>query len=143
VIEIDARLATVTVTVVEPLIPFSVALMVEDPCDTPVTRPAELTVAMDTSDDAQLAESVTFSVLLLSYVPVAVICWVLPTATDAVDGATVTVDKVGPIKNPLHPVRAIAMAKLSNSLITLKADTDRPRAKFFFSGLILAHPLHI
>lgn len=66
VIEIVARFATVTFTVVEPLIPSNVALMVADPEVAPVTNPVELTVAMVTSDDAQLAESVIVSVLLLS-----------------------------------------------------------------------------
>jgi hypothetical protein len=66
VIEMDARFAVVTVTVVEPLTPASVALMVADPAATPVTSPVELTVAMATSDDAQLAELVIVSVLLLS-----------------------------------------------------------------------------
>ena len=61
----DARFATVTFTVVEPLTPSSVALMVADPEATPVTNPVELTVAIVTSDDAQLAESVIVSVLLL------------------------------------------------------------------------------
>lgn len=66
VIEMDARLAVVTVTVVEPLTPASVALMVADPAATPVISPVELTVAMATFDDAQLAEFVIVSVLLLS-----------------------------------------------------------------------------
>ena len=66
VIEMDARFATVTFTVVEPLTPPDVALMVADPEATPVTNPVELTVAMATSDDAQLAESVIVCVLLLS-----------------------------------------------------------------------------
>jgi hypothetical protein len=61
----DARFATVTFTVVEPLTASNVALMVADPDAIPVTNPVELTVAMVTSDDAQLAESVTLSVLLL------------------------------------------------------------------------------
>jgi hypothetical protein len=66
VIEIEARFAVVTFTVVEPLTPTKVALMVADPEATPVTNPVELTVAMLISDDAQLAESVIVSVLLLS-----------------------------------------------------------------------------
>ena len=66
VIEMDARFAVVTFTVVEPLVPFNVALMVADPEATPLTSPVEFTVAMATSDDAQLAESVMVSVLLLS-----------------------------------------------------------------------------
>jgi hypothetical protein len=66
VIEMDARFATVTFTVVEPLIAANVALMVADPEATPVTRPVEPTVAVATSDDDQLAESVIVAVLLSS-----------------------------------------------------------------------------
>ena len=73
-IEIDERFATVTVTVVEPLRPFSVALIVAVPADTPVASPVELTVATELSEVDQLAESVTVSVVPLSYVPVATIC---------------------------------------------------------------------
>jgi hypothetical protein len=101
--EMEDRFATVTVTVVEPLSPFNVALIVSVPDATPVTSPVELTVAMVLSEVDQLAESVTVSVVPLSYVPVATICCVLPTATDGVDGDTVTVVKVGPIKKFLQP----------------------------------------
>jgi hypothetical protein len=66
VIEIDARFATVTFTVVEPLTPASVALIVADPAATAVTNPVALTFAIATSDDAQLAESVIVCVVLLS-----------------------------------------------------------------------------
>jgi hypothetical protein len=68
VIEIDARFATVTFTVVEPLTPASVALIVADPAATAVTNPVALTLtfAIATSDDAQLAESVIVCVVLLS-----------------------------------------------------------------------------
>jgi hypothetical protein len=109
VTEIDVRFATVTVTVVEPLTAANVALIVADPEATPVTSPVELTVAVVASDDDQLAEFVTLSVLPLSYVPVAVICCVLPMATEGVEGATVTVVRVGPIKNPLHPIMPTAI----------------------------------
>jgi hypothetical protein len=101
--EMEDRFATVTVTVVEPLSPFTVALIVAVPDATPVTNPVELTVAMVLSDVDQLAESVTVSVVPLSYVPVATICCVLPTITDGVEGDTVTVVKVGPIKKFLQP----------------------------------------
>lgn len=66
VIEMDARFAVVTFTVVEPLVPFNVALMVAAPEATPLTSPVEFAMAMATSDDAQLAESVIVSVLPLS-----------------------------------------------------------------------------
>jgi hypothetical protein len=64
--EIEDRFANVTVTVVEPLIPSNVALIVAVPVATPVTSPVELTVAMVLSDVDQLAESVTVSVVPLS-----------------------------------------------------------------------------
>ena len=114
VIEMDDRLATVTVTVVEPLSPFNVALIVAVPDATPVTSPEELTVAIVLSDVDQLADSVTVSVVPLSYVPVATICCVLPTATDGVEGDTVTVVKLGPIKKFLQP--AIMSAPSASSV---------------------------
>lgn len=66
VIVIEERFAAVTVTVVEPVTPSSVALIVAVPVATPVTKPAELTVAMVLSDVDQLAESVIVSVTPLS-----------------------------------------------------------------------------
>jgi hypothetical protein len=62
----EARFATLTVTVVEPLSPSKVALIVAVPDATPVTSPIAFTVATDTSEEAQLAESVTVSVVPLS-----------------------------------------------------------------------------
>jgi hypothetical protein len=103
VMEIEDRFASVTVTVVEPLSPFNVALIVTVPDATPVTNPVELTVAMVLSDVDQLAESVTVSMVPLSYVPVATICCVLPAARDGVEGDTVRVVNAGPIKKFLHP----------------------------------------
>ena len=66
VMEMEDKFATVTVTVVEPLSPSSVALMVAVPDATPVTSPVELTVAMALTAADQLAESVTVSVTPLS-----------------------------------------------------------------------------
>lgn len=64
--EMEDRFATVTVTVVEPLTAFNVALIVAVPEATPVISPVELTIAMVLSDVDQLAESVTVSVVPLS-----------------------------------------------------------------------------
>jgi len=58
------------------------------------------------SSDDQLTEPVMFFVLPSSYVPVAVICLVLPTTTDGVTGVTVMLDSVGSTKNPLQLVKA-------------------------------------
>lgn len=111
VIESDARLASVTVTVVDPVTPSNVALIVADPAATPVTSPAELTVAMVLSEVDQLAESVIVSVTPLSYVPVATICCVFATATDGVEGDTVTVVSAGGIKKFLHPASKSAPSR--------------------------------
>lgn len=63
VMEMDVRFAVTTFTVVEPLIPSRVALMVADPDATPVTSPVALTVAIVMSEVDQLAELVIVSVL--------------------------------------------------------------------------------
>ena len=64
--EIEDRFATVTFTVVEPLIPASVALIVALPAEMPVTTPVEVTVATALFEVDQLAESVTVRVTALS-----------------------------------------------------------------------------
>ncbi len=64
VMEMDVRFAVTTFTVVVPLIPSRVALMVADPDATPVTSPVALTVAIVMSEVDQLAELVIVSVLL-------------------------------------------------------------------------------
>src|SRR5258708_22425090 len=66
VIDIEDKFATVTFTVVEPLTPFKVALIVAVPDARPVTSPIELTVAIAASEVDQLAESVMVSVAPLS-----------------------------------------------------------------------------
>jgi hypothetical protein len=132
VMEIEDRFAAVTVTVVEPLSPFNVALIVAVPDATPVTSPIELTVAMVFSDVDQLAESVTVSVVPLSYAPVATICCVLPTAIDGVEGDTVTVVKVGPIKKFLQPaVRTAPRASVPKRVAT--PHSDRTAFAFLFA----------
>jgi hypothetical protein len=64
VMEMDVRFAVTTFTVVVPLIPSRVALIVADPDATPVTSPVALTVAIVMSEVDQLAELVIVSVLL-------------------------------------------------------------------------------
>jgi hypothetical protein len=113
VISIETRLDDATVTVVEPLTPSKVALIVAEPAAMPVTRPVELTVAMLVSDDDHETESVTVLVAPSSYVPVAIICCVLPTATVGVEGVTVTVVREGGIKKFLQP--AIANTPRANA----------------------------
>ena len=103
---IERRLATVTVTLVEPLIVTEVAVTLIVPYEPPDTKPLSDTVATVVSSEDQLTEPVMFFVLPSLYVPVAVICLVLPTATDGVTGVTVTLLSVGSTKNPLQLVKA-------------------------------------
>jgi hypothetical protein len=105
-IAIERKFATVTVTLVEPLIVTEVAVTSIVPYETPVTRPLSDTVATEVSSEDQLTDPVMFFVLPSLYVPVAVICLVLSTATDGVTGVTVTLVSVGSTKNPLQLVKA-------------------------------------
>src|ERR1700730_5642633 len=56
--------------------------MLADPAVSPVTTPAELTDATDELNEFQVLADVTFCVVLLENVAVAVICVVCPTVTD-------------------------------------------------------------
>jgi len=105
-IAIERKSATVTVTLVDPLMVTEVAVTSRVPYETPATKPLSDTVATEVSSDDQLTEPVMFFVLPSSYVPVAVICLVLPTTTDGVTGVTVMLDSVGSTKNPLQLVKA-------------------------------------
>lgn len=139
--EREDRFATVTVTVVEPLSPFNVAPIVAVPDATPVTSPVESTAAMVLSDVDQLAESVSVSVVPLSNVPVAANCCVLPTATDGVEGDTVTVVNTGPIKKFLHP----AVMSAPHATSPKKAATlgfDRIPFRFISTILVAAFVVH-
>ena len=84
VISIETKFATVTVTLVEPLIVAEVAVTVALPGSLPLIKPAEETVKTAALLVDQLTEPVIFFVLPSSYVPVAVICRVLPMLTDGV-----------------------------------------------------------
>jgi len=105
-IAIERKSATVTVRLVDPLMVTEVAVTSIVPYETPATKPLSDTVATEVSSDDQLTEPVMFFVLPSSYVPVAVICLVLPTTTDGVTGVTVMLDSVGSTKNPLQLVKA-------------------------------------
>jgi hypothetical protein len=59
----DRRFATVTVTLVEPLIVPEVAVTLTVPTATPVTRPVSEAVASASSEEDQLTELVMFLVL--------------------------------------------------------------------------------
>ena len=67
-----------TVRFIDPVTPWSVAVIVHVPCAFAVTMPPAATVAMFVSEDAQVAVLVRFCVLLLLKTPVAVICWLTP-----------------------------------------------------------------
>jgi len=84
VISMETRFATVTVTLVEPLMVAEVAVTVALPGSLPLIKPAEETVKTAALLDDQLTEPVIFFVLPSSYVPVAVICRLLPVPTDGV-----------------------------------------------------------
>ena len=84
VISMETRFATVTLTLVEPLMVAEVAVTVALPGSLPLIKPAEETVKTAALLDDQLTEPVIFFVLPSSYVPVAVICRLLPVLTDGV-----------------------------------------------------------
>jgi hypothetical protein len=109
-IAIERKFATVTVTLVEPLIVTEVAVTLIVPYETPDSKPLFDTVATEVSSEDQLTEPVMTFVLPSLYVPVAVICLVLSTVTDGVTGVTVMLVSVGSTKNPLQLVKA----KISN-----------------------------
>jgi len=85
----------VTVSATEPLIEFSVAVMVAGPVAAPVARPPLLIEAKPGADVLHVAEAVTFCVLLSVYVPVAVNCCVPPTGMEAFAGLTAIETTVG------------------------------------------------
>jgi len=62
--------------------PESAALIVLVPAPTAVAEPAEDTVATAVAEEDQVAEDVRFSVDPSLYVPVAVNCWLWPTASE-------------------------------------------------------------
>jgi hypothetical protein len=83
---IETRVAPVTVRVAVPVTEPDFALMVEEPTPTPLARPAELMVAMAGADEVHVTE-VRTCVLPSSKLPIAVNCWVVPAAIDAVPTA--------------------------------------------------------
>jgi hypothetical protein len=101
-IAIERKFATVMVTLVDPLMVPDVAVTLTVPGVIPVTKPLSDSEATALSSEDQLTEPVMSLVLPSSYVPVAVICLVLPTETDGVAGVTVMLVNVGSIKNPLQ-----------------------------------------
>ena len=62
---IDTRTGAVTVSGVEPVMPLSVALMLEVPVATPVAKPLAVIVATPEADELHAAVFVTFCVVPL------------------------------------------------------------------------------
>jgi hypothetical protein len=89
---IETSVAAVTVSVVLPLTPLSVAVMTDDPVFTDEASPslpdAFEMVAVAVVADVHVTAVVRFCVVMSVYVPVAVNCWVVPFAIDGVGGVT-------------------------------------------------------
>ena len=80
---------TVTVAVVLPVMLLIVAEIVVVPPPCPVARPPDEIVATGVFDELQVTLDVTFAVVLLLYVAVAVNCCVAPLAKLGSEGVTV------------------------------------------------------
>jgi hypothetical protein len=109
VTEIDSRIGTTTVKLVEPLIPSRVAVIVVVPTATGVASPNVSMLATAVSELVQFT-SVVISVVLSSvYVPIAVNCRVSSTPTVALSGVTEMDSRIGIIAvklvEPLMPSR--------------------------------------
>src|SRR6266478_1851567 len=104
----DTSVATVTVSVVEPVTLPEVAWMVALPVPAAVASPAVLLLATVALSEVQVTELVRFCVLVSLNVPVAVNCWVVPLGIEGLAGvtamdtsvATVTVSVVEPVTLP-------------------------------------------
>ena len=127
------RTAGVTVNRAEPLIVPEVALMVAVPGATPVANPVlPLTVATDVANELHTAVLVRFCVVPLLYVPVAVNCCVLPTATDDPVGVTAIETRGGAVPLPLSvtscglevPLSTIARLPVRDPIAAGVKDTE-------------------
>ena len=76
----------VTVSMAVPLIPFSVAVISDEPAVSPVASPPLVIVATDGLPEVQLTWLVRSAVLVSEYVPVALNCCVAPTPIDGLAG---------------------------------------------------------
>jgi hypothetical protein len=85
---IETSVAGVTVSVVLLVVELYVAVIVEDPAATVVARPFASIVAMDVEELDHTTDVVRSCVVPSAYVPVAVNCFVLPSATEGFDGPT-------------------------------------------------------
>jgi len=104
----DTSVATVTVSVVEPVTLPEVAWMVALPVPAAEASPAVLLLATVALSEVQVTELVRFCVLVSLNVPVAVNCWVVPLGIEGLAGVTamdtsvaaVTVSVVEPVTLP-------------------------------------------
>jgi hypothetical protein len=107
---------TVTVAVVLPFTLFSVAEIVDVPPPCPVARPPVEIVATGVFDELQVALDVTFAVVLLLYVAVAVNCCVAPLAKLGSEGVTAIEVSVGAttvsVALPICPLSVAEMVAL-------------------------------
>src|SRR5271157_219374 len=85
---IDCKTAALTVSTVEPVMPSSVALIVDVPVATAVASPPLVIVATEVVAEAQVTWLVRSSVELSEKVPVAVNCSVSPLGTLGLAGVT-------------------------------------------------------
>ncbi len=85
-IVIETNATAVTVSVVVPLIFPTVAVMVVLPVAALCAKPVKSTVATVGTLELQIAVLVRFWVVESVYVPVAVNCWVVPSAMDGLAG---------------------------------------------------------
>src|SRR5258708_5289192 len=109
---IESRVAELTVSCVEPLVPLRVAPTVDWPGATLAPSPGEpralLTVAMSGFDEDHVTASVRFCVVASEYVPVAVNVSLVPSAMDGfvgamaieINAAALTVSSVEPLITP-------------------------------------------
>ena len=86
---------TVTVAVVLPVTLLIVAEIVDVPPPCPVARPPDEIVATGVFDELQVTLDVTFAVVLLLYVAVAVNCCMAPLAKLGSEGVTAMAVNVG------------------------------------------------
>ena len=83
---IETRIGWPTVSVAEPVIDPEPAVIVDAPTPTPVARPPAAMVATDVKDELHVTLLDRFWMLPSLYVPVAVNCWVVATAIEALAG---------------------------------------------------------
>jgi hypothetical protein len=105
---IETSVEPVTVSIVEPITPPLVAVIIVLPGATAVARPAVEMVAVAVMLEAQVTDAVMSLVVASLYVAVAVNCWVVPFAIDMFVGViAIELSVAGPIPPmPAVPVPA-------------------------------------